>query len=256
VTKRWKQRARRTFRRRWVQVSLVLLFWLMVMVVTVSRYGPKTPAKGAAQDTSKFKYVHCDNCKLELPYNPDLVEKRCPRCQPPKEGFFVPSEFSVKSRLGQTNPWTPIYVALFIETVAMLALVTYLLYRPVPDPTSAYFIVSCPYCNQRLRYRAVSHGGQGACSRCKRILRFPEEEDAVSEVQALKAEEEAALAQAAAAAAEADAEAAAEADALAAAEAEAAAAAAAEAEAAAAPEPEPEPAPKPTRPKRPKPKTK
>jgi hypothetical protein len=219
----------------------------MAMAVTVGRFGPKTPVKGAAQDTSKFKYVHCDNCKLELPYTPEMVEKRCPRCQPPKEGFFVPSETSVKSRLGQTSPWTRIYVALFIETVVMLALLTYMLYRPVPDPASVYFIVSCPYCNQRLRYRAVSHGGQGACSRCKRILRFPDEEDAVSEAQTLKAEEEAALASAAAAAAEADA---------AEAEAQAAAEAAAEAEAQAAAEPEPAPEPKPNRPRRPKPKTK
>jgi hypothetical protein len=226
----------------------------MVMVVTVSKFGPKTPEKGAAKDDKKYKYVHCDNCKMELPYNADMVEKRCPKCLPPnKEGYFVPTEVSIKSRLGQVNPWTRIYVALFIETVAMLAVITYLMYRPVPDPASMYFIVSCPYCNQRLRYRAVSHSGQGACSRCKRILRFPDEEDAVSEAQAMKAEEEAALAEAAAAAAAAEAaEAEAQAAAEAQAEAEAAAAAQAEAEAQAQPEPEP----KPNRPKRPKPKTK
>ena len=87
------------------------------------------------------------------------------------------------------SPWSKVYIAAFVETVVMLAVVTFLLSRPVPDPTTALFVVACPNCGQRLRYRAVSHGGLGSCSRCKRMFRFPDEHDAVSEAELMRAEE-------------------------------------------------------------------
>ena len=107
------------------------------------------------------------------------------------------------------DPWMKVYVSTFLETVIMLGVVTYLMYREVPDPNSQFFIVGCPYCNQRLRYRAVSHGGLGSCSRCKRMIRFPDEEDAVTEADVYAADEAQARAEAerAQAAAEAEAEA-------------------------------------------------
>jgi hypothetical protein len=178
--------------------------WLLVLGGTVAGLAPKAPKPG---DTSKFKYLHCDNetCRLELPYNKDMDGKRCPKCQTAmgKEGFLVPSERSFREGPG-ISPWTRVYVALFIETVAMLAAMTYMMYRPVQDPATTFFMIACPYCNQRLRYRAISHGGQGACSRCKRILRFPEEEDAVPEEEVLLADAAAAEAEAARVQAEAE----------------------------------------------------
>ena len=173
-TRRWR-RAKRTIRRRWVQACLVLLFWLVVLGVSARVLGPKAPKAG---DTSKLNYMHCDNeaCRFEIPYNKEMDGKRCLKCQGSsqgnanaKEGYLVGTEKSIKTGV-QMSPWTRVYVALFVETVVMLALMTYLMYRTVPDPGTQYFVVACPYCNQRLRYRALSHGGQGACSRCKRIL--------------------------------------------------------------------------------------
>jgi hypothetical protein len=178
-------RVRRAFRRRWVQVCLIALVWLLALGISFNRLGPK-PNK----DPAKLQFMHCDNevCHFEIPYNKDMDGKWCPKCQGQKrEGFFVGTEKSIKTG-AQMSPWTRVYVAAFVETVLMLAGITYLLYRPVPDLTNLFFVISCPYCNQRLRYRAVSHGGQGACSRCKRILKFPDEEDAVTEEEVLRAD--------------------------------------------------------------------
>ena len=182
----WFGRARRAFRKRWVWVCIVGLVWLLVVAVSVSRFMPKKSAPGA--DAGKYKFMHCDQCKTELPYNKDLDGKKCAKCQPPKTGYYVATEVSVKSGAGALSPWAKVYVAAFVETVVMLAAVTFLLYLPVPDPKTLYFVVACPYCSQRLRYRAISHGGLGSCSRCKRMLRFPAEADAVTEDEVLRAD--------------------------------------------------------------------
>lgn len=207
VKRPFRIRARRALRRRWVQAAIVILVWLLGAALTYGRLAPKGVAAGSAKDTSKFKFMHCETCKMELPYNKDLDGKRCSKCQPPKEGFFVGTELSVKSGAGSMSPWTRVYVAIFVETFLMLGLMTYLMYREVPDPGTQYFVVACPYCSQRLRYRAASHGGLGSCSRCKRMIRFPEEHDAVTEAEVLAADEATARAEVEQARAEAEAEA-------------------------------------------------
>ncbi len=192
----WLKRLKRAIRKRWAQVCIVGLVWLVAVSVSVRHYGPKKVEKATEADAEKYKFLHCDKCNTELSYNKELVGKPCPRCPAPNTGFYVPTEASIKSGSGAMSPWMKVYVATLVETVVMLAVVTFLLYRPVPDPTTAYFVVVCPYCNQRLRYRAVSHGGLGSCSRCKRMLRFPPEEDAVTEGEVLRADEAAARAEA------------------------------------------------------------
>jgi hypothetical protein len=191
----WVRHVRLAVRKRWVQLCLLLFAGLLTAGVTFALMAPKPADK--ALDSERYKFIHCDQCKLEMPYNTELVEKRCPRCPPPKTGFFLPTERSIKSG-GDPSPWRWLYVTLFLEGVVMLGGVTYLLYLPVTDPTQVYYVVPCPHCGQRLRYRAVSLGGLGSCSRCKRVLRFPEEENAVTEAQVMKADETARLADAAA----------------------------------------------------------
>jgi hypothetical protein len=209
-TRRWR-RVKRTFRRRWVQACVLVLVWLAALGGTTLGLAPKT---GAKADKGKLAFMHCDNpaCKFELPYNKDMDGKQCPKCRgqdAKTEGFFVGTEKSIKTTKGMSemSPWTRIYMILFVETVLMLGFLTYLMYRTIHDPATQFFMIACPHCNQRLRYRAVSHGGQGACSRCKRILRFPDEEDAVSEEEVFKADAEAAAAEAARLRSEAEADA-------------------------------------------------
>jgi uncharacterized protein YbaR (Trm112 family) len=187
--KSWARHAKLAFRKRWVQVLVVFLIYVLSGLLTVPLLGPKQIAKG---DTSSFKFMHCPVCKLELPFNKDM--KKCPKCIKGNVGFLVPTARSLKDG-ALADPWRWIYAAWFVETIAMLSGVVYLLYLPVVDLTKVYYILACPYCSQRLRYRAVSLGGIGSCSRCKRMLRFPEEEDAILEEDMLKADEQAAIAE-------------------------------------------------------------
>src|SRR5262245_14543392 len=114
---KWVGRVKRAFRRRWLQVCIVLVAWLLVIALSVRQYRPKEPPKAGTADTTQYKYLHCDQCLMELPYNKELDGKRCPKCQPPKTGFYVPAEHSVKSGLGAMSPWSKVYVATFVETV-------------------------------------------------------------------------------------------------------------------------------------------
>ena len=180
--KNWVQHAKLAFRKRWVQVGIIVLIWILAGLMTVSVLGPK-PVK----DKSKYKFLHCDVCGTEMPYNPDLDSKKCPKCPPPNTGWYRPTVESIKTGY-QLDPWNKVYVALFVEVLVMLTAVVYLLYLPVANPANTYFILACPYCSQRLRYRGVSHGGMGSCSKCKRMFRFPDEEEAVTEEEVMKAE--------------------------------------------------------------------
>lgn len=189
--KSWVRHVKLAIRKRWVQLCIVSILWLFIMLLTTLILKPKTVAK---EDTSQFKFIRCDVCKMEMPYNPELANKRCPKCLPPKTGFMLPATQSLK--VGAfSDPWRWVYSGLFVETLGFLAGIVYLLYLPLTDPTKIYYVLPCPHCAQKLRYRAVSLGGIGSCSRCKRMIRFPEEEDAVLEMDALKAEEQAAIAE-------------------------------------------------------------
>jgi hypothetical protein len=194
TTKKKKTRIRQlklAIRKRWVQLCVMLLAGLLVMLLSVLILKPKVIPK---EDTSQFKFMHCTVCSLELPYNKDIAEKRCAKCVGAKVGFFVPTTESVKKG-GLLDPWRWVYSALFIETLVLLSSVVYLLYLPVTDPTKVFYVLTCPHCSQKLRYRAVSLGGIGSCSRCKRMLRFPEEDDAILEADVLKAEQQAVIAE-------------------------------------------------------------
>lgn len=180
----WPRRVLAAFRRRWVQVGLVVVTGGLAIGATSLALAPKDRKKpgtaGADKDQAQFKFMHCDNCRLEIPYNPEQEGRRCPKCQPPKTGFFVATRKSIKEG-GEPNPWRWYNVAVGFESVAVLGAVVYLLYLPVRDPSSVWYIFDCPHCSQKLRFRAVSLGGAGMCSRCKRMVRFPDEGEAVRE---------------------------------------------------------------------------
>ncbi len=189
-SKSWGRHAQLAFRKRWVQVCLLGMIWLFTVLLTVAYMAPNSPAKGAAKDTSGFRFLHCDVCKMELPYNKEMDGKRCPKCVPPKTGFFFPTEQSIRTGSGSLSPWRYVFVAVCIESVVLLGITVRVLSAPIFDPKAAYYILPCPHCNQRLRYRGVSLGSLGSCSRCKRVLRFPAEEEAMLEADVQKLEEE------------------------------------------------------------------
>src|SRR5580704_4303503 len=86
--KNWKRHVKLAFRKRWVQLVIVLFIALLVMLVSFFLLKPKSVPKG---DTSQFKFIRCDVCKLEMPYQAETANKRCPKCQPPNTGFMLPA---------------------------------------------------------------------------------------------------------------------------------------------------------------------
>ncbi len=187
TTKTWYQKAWKAFQKRWVQVCVTLATGVLVAGVSSQVLGPRERARG---DTTGFKFLHCDNCQMEMPFNPELDGKRCPRCKPPSTGYFKATESSIKRGTGPSSPWKWVYIACAFDALATLGMVVYLLYLPVPDPTTTFYVCNCPHCKQRMRFRQLSLGGIGMCPKCKRPVRFPDEDDAVAEVAYLKQQDE------------------------------------------------------------------
>lgn len=183
----WYERAWRNLRKRWVQVTLVALAGLCAAGLSWKLLVPRVDRQ-ADRAAGKFQFMHCTECKTELAYSPEMEGKRCPRCQPPKTGFYVATEETIKSVSGGKSPERWAVLAVTLELLAALGGVVYLLYLPVPDPAATFYVCHCPHCHQRLRFRQVSLGGIGQCSRCKRPLRFPGEDDAVRETDLVREE--------------------------------------------------------------------
>jgi Zn finger protein HypA/HybF involved in hydrogenase expression len=175
---------RKAFRKRWVQVRITVVAGVLVAGVCARLFAPRERQKS---DKAGYKYLHCDQCRMEMTYNPELEGRRCPKCQPPKTGYLQPTESSIKSGSGDPSPWKWVYIASAVDALATLGVVVYL---PVPDPTATFFVCNCPHCNQRMRFRQVSLGGLGMCPKCKRPVRFPDEDDAVLEADDLRRQDE------------------------------------------------------------------
>ena len=125
-----------------------------------------------------------------MSYDPSRENLKCPTCMPPKTGWMRPSKTSAKDG-GTPDPYKWVYTALAFEAVAILGGVVYLAYLPIIDPRTITYVIGCPQCGQKLKFRRVSLGGLGACSRCKKPIRFPDEDDAVLESDLLRTEEKA-----------------------------------------------------------------
>ncbi len=191
----WYQKAARSFRKRWIQVVVILFSGLLALGLTDLILAPKE-SPGKAKDPSKYKYLHCNICKLEMSYSKEMDSKQCPKCVAPKPvGYFTPTVNSIKTGSGDSSPWRWFYLAAAIETLSMLSGIVYLLYLPVPDPSTTFYVCQCPNCNQKMRFRQGSLGQIGVCPRCKRPTRFPNEYEAVLESDLIRRETAAAEAE-------------------------------------------------------------
>ncbi|OWK43969.1 hypothetical protein [Fimbriiglobus ruber] len=176
-----------------MQVVFVVLGGLAVAGASAKTLIPKNDSKGPV-DPNVYKYLRCDVCNTELPYNKELDGKRCPRCQPPNTGFFYKQKDSLKDLGRGSYPLRWFYTAVGLDFLVVLAVVVYVLYRPYTNPADTYYVCTCTTCNQRLRFREISLGELGQCPRCKSILRFPGEDEAVTEDAAAEWEREATIA--------------------------------------------------------------
>lgn len=180
----WSEVATHKLRQRWVQVALVISGGALLMLTSALVLAPKPEPK--ARDP---KFLFCPKCENESRYDTKYDGEPCTRCRDEPVGTLVGRDESVK-QVGVKSRWRWVYLATSLELLVTVGAVVYLLYRPASDPGNTFYVFSCPHCGQRLRFRQVSLGGIGQCSRCKRPVRFPQEGEAVREEDLLREEEQ------------------------------------------------------------------
>src|SRR3954465_7444473 len=101
----------------------------LVMAVTVWVTFPR--AKSApAVDPSKYKFMHCPECRRESLFSRNAKDTHCLRCD--KE--MVPTVESIRAQAGQHSPLRRMAALLLTEAVLILAAVVFILYNPPAPP--------------------------------------------------------------------------------------------------------------------------
>jgi Zn finger protein HypA/HybF involved in hydrogenase expression len=180
----WSEAAGEALRRRWVQVALASVLGALSVGISAAVLAPKKTPKPLEP-----AFIFCPKCEFEARYDPKLDGEECPHCSAEPLGHLEGREKSIKE-VGTKSRWRWFHLAASIELLLTLGTVVYLLYRPLPDPSNTYYVFSCQHCYQRLRFRHLSLGALGQCSRCKRLVRFPTERDAVKEEDLMREEAE------------------------------------------------------------------
>ena len=134
------------------------------------------------------KFLYCPKCEYETRYDSKYDGEPCTKCRDEPVGKLAGRTES-KKLVGGKSPWKWVYLSIAIESIITTSIVVYLLYRPSKQLEVTYYVFSCPHCGQRLRFRHVSLGGIGQCSRCKRPVRFPTIDNAVLEDDLIREEE-------------------------------------------------------------------
>lgn len=180
----WIRAATRKLQDRWVQVLLAILVGILLMVASGFALAPKKapPAKDP-------KFLYCPKCEYEQRYDAKHEGEPCMRCREEPVGKLIGIAESHKV-VGKKSPWKWVYLSIAFEAIATTGVVVFLLSRKTRAPESTYYVFGCPHCGQRLRFRSVSLGGLGQCSRCKRPVRFPTAEHAVLEEDLMREEQQ------------------------------------------------------------------
>ncbi|QEL18382.1 hypothetical protein [Limnoglobus roseus] len=180
--KSFGQRVLANLKKKVVQLLLATALLGGIVWGSARLLGPKTldrvDTAGQARAKEEYKYLICNSCKLEVLYTAELDNHTCPKCQPPKVGYLMPSKTSIKSG-GDGNPWRRYNVAVAIEAVLYLALIYYLLSRPV-DETPTEFVLTCLHCGLSLQYKPDGFDQYAICPGCEQVIKLPDEDEAMT----------------------------------------------------------------------------
>ena len=153
--------------RKHIRVLLVTVVFAAVLVGTWFLMGPIE---------KNLKFMHCERCKNEWPYDHVKVLQKCPRCAPKHVEKMVATMKPLKE-----NPGTPMSRFLLFgafEAVLFLISLYFAIRPPGGKIMENVLYCNCPHCKWRLRFKESSVGKGGVCPRCKRMFRFPELQEA------------------------------------------------------------------------------
>lgn len=178
ATKSFGQRLLLNLGKRWIQVFIAFVAFAAVLYISQRVLGPKIVAKNVVKDPKVFKYLFCQECKFEIPYIPEQEDKTCPRCRPPKVGYLKATKESIKKG-GDGNPWRFYNIAVMVEFTIMLAVLYYLLSRPIEaDPT--FYVINCIHCGLLLKYQPDGVDRFALCAGCDEIIKLPDEDEVMT----------------------------------------------------------------------------
>lgn len=187
MTARKKPLGRRivaNFGKKWVQVIISILA-LALVIVGARQLLVKPPPKSdteKAKAAAEFKFMHCDKCMREMPYNKDLEGKPayggCKCAKREEGGYWVGTKESVVGGGGDPSErW--FYTAVLVASVLWLGVLWFLLARK--DDTPDRFFIRCLHCREMLRYTSDGFDKLVACPTCEQPIRLPDEDEAMSD---------------------------------------------------------------------------
>jgi hypothetical protein len=151
-----------------VKVAIVLVVSLLVIGFTVWRTYPRTTKRSLLDPN--LKYMHCPECRTETRFDMADVDKPCKQCS--YDQGLVATEESIKVSSPRSG-YGRMAAFLLPEMIVVLAAL-WLVLKPHAVHGESYRYMRCPNCGQKLRFRTAQIGLLGACTRCRKPLRFPE----------------------------------------------------------------------------------
>jgi hypothetical protein len=152
-----------------VRAGIVLVAGLLVMGFTVWRTYPRISSNRSLLNPN-LKYMHCPECRTETRFDVGDVDKPCKQCSYDKG--LIATEESIRERSPQ-SAYGRMVAFLLPEFILVMGALWFVL-RPPPVRPDSYRYMRCPDCGQKLRFRVAQIDLLGACTRCRKPLRFPE----------------------------------------------------------------------------------
>src|SRR5262249_6332751 len=91
----------------------ILLPGAILVAVTVWLTYPESKTKSIG-DPSKYRFMHCPECKRESIYSPSAFEKGCRDC----DKSLIGTETSIKQNGTVASPFNRMFLYVFVELVA------------------------------------------------------------------------------------------------------------------------------------------
>jgi hypothetical protein len=142
-------------------LGAVLVGWLVLTLVTS---GDTQKTKAVARDDK-----HCPECGRELPKNYRSGDE-CPYC---KLESHSGGKSGKRNALLRANLTFPIIVGSLFAVLLAANIIVSIRARRRENKEEDYFVLQCPKCSRRIRYRESQFGKAALCPLCRRPIVFP-----------------------------------------------------------------------------------
>ncbi len=166
--------------KKWLQVLISIILFGLAISASHRVLVPKSAVTSAekAKEEAEFKFMHCDKCMKEMPYNKDLAGRpsmAC-KCKQGGGGFWGATKTSA---INSASPKRFFYTATLVESLLWLAALYWLLARKEDGPR--HYFYKCIHCRDMLRYSKSGFDLLVVCPSCGLFIRLPTQEEALTQ---------------------------------------------------------------------------